>query len=357
MEDLISYGGDLRIIAIRNEIERVQQNLLAAGHAITAELEPTDFLNAPLARVVFAMHWPRINEKLQQLLSACQTAADQYFDGEALISKEIMDVNIAPVLAGSIAVSGSAIGLFREGEASARRIGSPVTVNAPKSLRELADRVLQLDRANQPRVQIEKYGNKYLVLIPGTQTWNPIALSNPLDFTSNLGAMNAPKVAASEQAVRVAMNQAGIGRGSEVLFAGHSQGGIIAANIAASHPRNFSVAAVVTFGAPIAQLENRLTVPTIALQHRNDLVPKLGVRANPVSENWVTVLREVETKNASNDLVAAHDISNYKITAKLADKSDEPGLKRIRERVVNFLGGHRGDVTSGVATNFELLRN
>lgn len=356
MGDLVSYGGDLKIVAIRNEIQRVQQNLLAAGHTISSQLEFADFVSAPLSRIAVAMQWPTINEKLQQLLAACDSAAEQYFDGEALIAKEIMDVNIAPVIAGSIALVGGSLGLFHETDGLAREVKKPFRVSAPQSLADFTKRVQFLDDANQPRVQIEKYGNKFVVAIPGTQTWNPIALANPLDFTSNLGSMKSPNTAASERSVLDAMRKAGIGRGSQVLFVGHSQGGLIAANIAVTRPREFSVAGVITLGAPIAHLEQRLNVPTISLQHKNDLVPRLGVKANPLAENWVTVMREAPIKPDANALIEAHEISNYKKTAELADKSTDPGVSRIRDRIVNFIGINRGDEKIGWAKTFELLR-
>jgi pimeloyl-ACP methyl ester carboxylesterase len=102
--------------------------------------------------------------------------------------------------------------------------------------------------------------------------------------------MKGSGLAASERGVQLALAEAiksaGVGATASILLVGHSQGGLIAANIAGNDRR---VKGLVTFGAPISQLADKIKVPTVAIQHKNDIVPKLGLKANPLAENMVTV--------------------------------------------------------------------
>jgi hypothetical protein len=125
---------------------------------------------------------------------------------------------------------------------------------------------------------------------------------------------------------------------------------MIAANIAQSDKR---VKGVVTFGSPIGQLANQIKVPIVALEHSNDIVPKLGLKANPMAQNMATVVREIPISKPIDALVEAHDISNYIKTAEMADESKEFGLKRVREQVLEIIGAEK----SGEVTVYELKRD
>jgi pimeloyl-ACP methyl ester carboxylesterase len=172
------------------------------------------------------------------------------------------------------------------------------------------------------------------------------------------------------------MGLAGVGAGDSVMFVGHSQGGLVAANLAsaagaqtngagarrglASNPA-YRVAGLVTVGAPIAHLAGKLEVPTMAIEHTNDVVPKLSLKANPLTENWVTVSRETPTDPANNrsDLVEAHDLEAYRDTAKQADESAEIGITEFRKKLSGYAaetGGGSGQNMAGVARWFEISR-
>jgi hypothetical protein len=75
----------------------------------------------------------------------------------------------------------------------------------------------------------------------------------------------------------------------------------------------------------------------VAIQHKNDIVPKLGLKANPLLQNMVTVERVMPISTPIAAVLEAHDIQNYAKTAELADKSQEIGLKRVREQVLAFV--------------------
>ena len=242
--------------------------------------------------------------------------------------------------------------MFREHRVTANQIDR-FWRSAPNGLAGLGTRLAQISGEGQ--VVIERYGTNFVAYIPGTQTWSPIGLGNPIDFTSNLQAMKGPGLAASERGVQLALAEAGATASSSILLVGHSQGGMVGANIALKDKR---VKGLVTFGAPISQLAEQIKVPTVAIQHKNDIVPKLGLKANPLVENMVTVERVLPISTPVAAVLEAHDVSNYAKTAELADESQEIGLKRVREQVLAPFGagGGIGVLGVGETTVFELRR-
>ncbi len=355
MADVTSYGGDPAIIATRSEIERIQANLASAANLLQGELEVTDFLNQPLKRIGLAMELPGVRERIDYLMQALEAAANEYFDGEALVAKELTDIGLvsAPLIAGGLLAVANDAGLLREHLNKVQVIELKRAARLlPGSIAELAARTRQTDKPGQ--ITIEQFGQNFVVYIPGTQTWNPVSGSNPLDFTSNLQAMLGPGLAASEVGVQKALAVAGAGPNAKVVLVGHSQGGMIAANLAKQDKR---VKALVTFGAPIGQVAAELKMPIVALEHKNDIVPKLGLKANPLAENVVTVAREVPTSKPIEALVEAHDMQNYKKTAQMADQSQELGLKRVREQVLEVIGAEWQPGQLGQVSVFEMRRN
>ena len=348
MAAIESYGGDPRIIATRAEIERVQVALAAAGNILLGQLDLTDFLNAPLKRIGLAMEMPGFSERINYLLSALQNAANEYFDGEALVAKELTDIGLvsAPVFAAGLIAIGNEAGLVREGPAISKEIRR-FERGAPETLAQLARRTAMIDRPG--RIAIEQYGNIFIAYVPGTQNWLPLAGKYPLDLTSNLHAMKGAGLAAREKGLGLALQKSGAGANSTIYLVGHSQGGMVAANMAL---RDSRVAGIVTFGAPISQVAGQLKIPAVAIEHSNDVVPKLGLKANPLLENITPVVREVPIAQPVDALVEAHDISNYAKTAELADDSTEYGLKRVREQLLTGIGAGVGEVRV-----YELSRN
>jgi pimeloyl-ACP methyl ester carboxylesterase len=201
-------------------------------------------------------------------------------------------------------------------------------------------------------------GRQFVVYVPGTQS-AALAGRMPLDMRSNLKAMATPGLAASERAVLGALGQLGAGRSDSVLLVGHSQGALIASNIAAT-PQLFRVSGLISIGGPIAHHNfdvsnsanslnpDHRAAPTIAIEHLNDPVPALSGRANPLTENLVTVQREIPAQN----LVEAHAMAGYRQTAALADIDADPGLTRLR----GLINGQLANLGDGTEYRFELIR-
>lgn len=356
-------------MASRAEIERVQRELGSVSAWLDAQIEPADFLLQPIKRVGLALELPVVQARLEMVRLALAQAAESYFTAEARVANEFASNNLfsAPILAGGILAVGvgvgGVVGLLSEGSVSAVQAGKPVSVMPPRNIETLVLRLMQTAQSPEARVRIERYGSSVFVFVPGTKTWNPIAGKNPLDATSNLWAMRGPGVAASERAVSKAMGLAGVGAGDNVMFVGHSQGGLVAANLASAKKPSYRVVGLVTLGAPIAHLAGKLEVPTLALEHSNDVVPKLSLKANPLTENWVTVSRETLTEplDDTNDLVEAHDLDAYKETAKLADESPNEGITQFRKKLSGFAaeqaGGSGAKSPLGEARWFEISRD
>src|SRR5690606_25389765 len=124
------------------------------------------------------------------------------------------------------------------------------------------------------------------VTIPGTQGPGVGTEAHPFDNLSNL-ELTAGIRADSTTAVLAAMAQAGVGADEPVVLTGHSQGGLVAQQVASSG--GYAVAAVLTLGSPTGTRTMRSGVPTLHLESSSDLVPGLDGKANPDDPLTTTV--------------------------------------------------------------------
>jgi len=364
--DLHWYGGDAQIVATRGEIERVIAELTGLENWLQSQLEPQDFLVEPLERLRLALELPPVLERIGHIRNACIAASDSYFTGEIEISKELRSGNRPPVpeLALGLIGAGNLLGLFGETSVKAQIVQVDESVAPPRSIHGLGERLASTAKVADGWLRIEKYFEpaspvtglpgeaKYLVYIPGTQSWAPNPAGNPLDVTSNLGAISKTGSAGSERAVALALKQAGVQPNSRVLFIGHSQGGMLAANLSLTFPRS----SVLTFGAPIGQLTEKLKAQVLAIEHDLDAVPKVDGRANPMRENWVTVRQDIPSAKAT-DPIGQHQMKGYLETAAAIDaengssKPESSAMTKMRDSLAGFAGKE-----PGTAIYFELTR-
>ena len=229
--------------------------------------------------------------------------------------------------------------------AGSARLLATATVRPASSLLDHA-RVLDSGYYNPvSSIRIRSYptesGNLFVVYVPGTQSFQ-LAGKNPLNITSNLTAM-AGRSAPSQQAVEDALEQVEAGKGDQVLFVGHSQGALIAGNLA-SNPQKYEVAGLISFGGPIGHLN--LQVPVIAIENAGDVVPGLGGKPNPMAENWVTV----ESDRDYPDLVSVHHMNAYLETSREMVGYENQGLRLVLEKMPK-------PSTMGTERLFEISRN
>lgn len=200
-------------------------------------------------------------------------------------------------------------------------------------------RVLQVPQADG--------ASAWVVTIPGTQSWAPVSGPNPFDATTDLRAMNQERTAAGVAvllALESAQRSAGrFGRGDPVLFSGHSQGGILATQLACDSQvrARFAVRAVLATGAPI----DRFTVPpevrVLSIEHAADLVPRLDGFGGSTGPTRSGALRVVLPQPGTGAL-ASHDGSLYVRTARVVDEVPAraiDGIGRWRQASAPFLAG------------------
>jgi hypothetical protein len=212
----------------------------------------------------------------------------------------------------------------------------------PAGFADLADRIPT--EADGGQVRIERYGDpehpSWLVYIGGTLEWSPTGSTEPWDMTSNITAV-AGQEAGSYRAVVQALQAAGVQPGDPVVPVAHSQGGLIAAELAARG--DFSTVGMVTFGAPAGQVAVPAGLPAIAVEHSDDIIPALGGTATE-GDGRLYVRRELfaETAPPADEPLPAHRMAGYRETAHLIDASAEPRLLAFREQLGGIVGSAAG---------------
>ena len=173
----------------------------------------------------------------------------------------------------------------------------------------------------------------WTVDIRGTQSF-AIGQSGPQDMTTNLQGVAAM---ASDQldAVMEAMDAAGISPEEAVEFAGHSQGGIMAAQLAADPAvrAHYNVVSVVTAGSPTATVAPS-DVPVLSYENSGDIVPGLDGSATR-GDNVTTVrFHDYEaTCHPEDPVPSSHSAPLYvdeiRSTLDTARASSDPGLSAL----------------------------
>jgi hypothetical protein len=202
-----------------------------------------------------------------------------------------------------------------------------------------------------PQVRIERYGDargrSWVVYVGGTADWSLVAGGEPWDMTSNAAAISEQS-AGSYRAVVEAMHEAGVQPTDPVIGVGHSQGGLVMAQVAASG--EFNTVGLATFGAPAGQVQLPDALPVIATEHADDLIPALGgTRQDNTGEGsrHLVVTREVfaTTEPPVGDALPAHTMNGYRETARMIDASPEPRLIAFRDQLGATLGSATGETT------------
>lgn len=228
--------------------------------------------------------------------------------------------------AGVVAVLGAAAGARGAGPVEVRRL-RPQTISPPPTAPEgLAARVARIPDADRP-VRVEVYrqtdgADRFEVYIAGTANDAPFGGEHPWDHASNI-ALIAEHDASSLRAVRAALADAGAGPASPVVFTGYSQGGAVATLMAESG--EFATAGLVTVGAPTGGMPVTGDYPAVAIGHRDDVITALGGAAG--STQAVLVTAQADPRHQGDDLLAAHDLGGYRVTAARADASEAPLLR------------------------------
>lgn len=174
------------------------------------------------------------------------------------------------------------------------------------------------------------------VIIRGTQKWDGGG-TNPQDMLTNFQGVAQVD---SDQAriIRLAMKEAGIKPDEPVEFVGHSQGGIIAAQLAADSQlsHDYTIASVLTAGSPTSHYAPTSAAGMLNLENIHDLVPSLDGNVNSDTGNNVTVYFDghaLKLSDSDGTHRFAHDISVYEEAMSRLESSDHPHASVTREWV------------------------
>lgn len=191
---------------------------------------------------------------------------------------------------------------------------------------------------------------RFLVIIPGTQTFTTVPVKNPYTMTQNLHLMaygHASNFKAALDAVNAVRAHLDIPAHQVIptMAYGHSQGGIIAAALARHEPfrRRHNLTHVFTTGAPIAGRTFPCETHFFAIEHIEDLIPKLDLTPNPAQRNVLTMLTRVVPYGETREVIEAHRWSAYRDTAdRLVRTATQPGahpaLLQTLEAYSHYLG-------------------
>ncbi|MCA0143768.1 alpha/beta hydrolase [Blastococcus sp. LR1] len=269
------------------------------------------------------------------------------------------DVRAAAALLGNLWPDGRPV-VTRRGDD--RR---PAVTEAPENVSDLLValdlRNTEAAQRNQDQISVRVIthadGTKaYIVDIPGTQDWSPPGFS-PNSESNDLGTnvrVLGGDATTRQQAIAMALAQAGAGSSDPVMLVGHSQGGMVAAQAAhdsgtADFP--YDVRSVVTAGSPIARAEIPPRVQVLALENAYDIVPHLDGRSND-DPNVTTVTFEQQVGSVGGN----HNIEKaYGYGAGLVDRSDDPSIAAFRAASSPFFAAP-GENPSVRAQVFELER-
>lgn len=195
-------------------------------------------------------------------------------------------------------------------------------------------------------------GPAYVVHIPGTETWSPSAGAEPRDLSANINLVAGNPTAAAET-VRLALDSAGIPPGSPVMLVGHSQGGIIAGQLAsdAGFVERYGVTHVMTYGAPIDHMQLAPGVQALQVQHRFDVVPRLdleGVDLDGVNPNTPVTAVTLPSPGGVFGVVTNHDHTAYSNSVREAMAGNTEAGRILREyqaQLAPFLVSPTGTAT------------
>jgi hypothetical protein len=226
--------------------------------------------------------------------------------------------------AAAVAGLAAPFGVLKETPVTVRRVR---TLPGGRVATDFEDRASRIptngDQVRIDRISTPGQADRFEVYLAGTSDFSPTPGTEAWDMTSNVSAI-AGTGAGSYHAAQQAMALAGITSGSSVVFTGYSQGGLIAARLAASG--DYHATGLYTLGGPAGQVPVPASVPYVAVEHSEDLVPATGGAFD--SSQPVLVRRTLFDGHPPDGSIMfpAHELSRYRQTAQLLDASDNPRL-------------------------------
>lgn len=264
----------------------------------------------------------------------------------AALGEDGLRLTGVPFAAAALTTAAGTVGLLRETDvklADTQVVAADVAADAPDGWAERFDRIPEAGSGTDGmQVVIERYEMpdgtaNYEVYVAGTVTFDPVAADEPWDMTSNIeNAQGAD--AAAVRAVAEAMEAAGIDATTPVQLTGYSQGAAVVARVATLGA--FDVAGVVAFGGNTGQIPIPEGIPTVIVEHCDDIVPALGGR----QDNEKALIVERQAYGPGNPppesvAIPAHRRPAYAQTADLMDSSDSDQIAAQTKTFAVFTEG------------------
>jgi len=116
--------------------------------------------------------------------------------------------------------------------------------------------------------------------VMGDAAWNDLLKDygpvNDLDSNIALVLMENPWLKTQyERAVLNTLHDAGVAPGSDVVWSGFSQGGIMAGNLGSDSSNGYNTIGIITNGSPTDHYNIPSNIPVLQVEHEGDVVPKL----------------------------------------------------------------------------------
>ncbi|MDQ1463084.1 MAG: hypothetical protein QOC73_25 [Actinomycetota bacterium] len=215
----------------------------------------------------------------------------------------------------------------------------------PVSMAAMLDRVADLENFEGALIAVQRVVGsdgvaRFLVVLPGLRHFAPSR--DPQDL---LGAAVAEAGTSTgyTRCVRLALDAAQVPRGAEVVLAGHSQGGIVAMDLAGDPGFNggrVRVAQVIAAGSPIS---SKAVAPgtgtrVFSVENVNDVVTHLDAVESPTVHQSVEKLT-YRFAIDEHDPGRTHDVSLYAQQLRRLADSPNPLLARDNADLQPYLSG------------------
>lgn len=181
----------------------------------------------------------------------------------------------------------------------------------------------------------------WVVSLPSTQDWQfgpDTGAMNDRDSNVALLMDNPAFRTAYERAVLEAMRDAGVPPGGDVVLTGFSQGGIMAANLAADSSFPYNTVGVVTNGSPIDTFDIPPNVPVYAFQHATDAVPMLDgsvIGGTPSNVHQIVLPGPISPLDAHNNDAYQTSIAQWEAQYAAVNGSPPPYVDLMTGQVVD----------------------
>jgi len=220
---------------------------------------------------------------------------------------------------------GSLFGMFRETAVTVARESTSAVTSAPTGSRERLDRIPEASPVRIEKYEADGMPPRYVVYLGPTETFSPLADDEPRDLTSNVYGV-AGLDPGAYRVVELAMADAGIRPGDEVVVSGFSQGGLMADLVIASG--DWNVVGKQTFGAPSGNIPMPDGLFGMAVRNTDDFIPAL---AGPQLDHRVLqVEREAfagDTPPPTALAAPAHQRGGYADTADAIDAAESAAVR------------------------------